>query len=189
LDVAERISGGTAGTLQAASCLPVAFGGASSRHAAGQVATTEHYTQDVPARPTSVRLDPALQRRISAFAARHPGMSVSGAISLLVDEGLRMHAHPAVVFRDGPLGRRAGLVAGPDVWEVIRSVRASREVEPDLSEDRRIARNAGLTAAQVKDAVRYYTDHPDEVDRMIADAAAADAAAQASAARRSELLG
>lgn len=146
----------------------------------------------MPARPTSVRLDPALQRRISAFAARHPGMSVSGAISLLVDEGLRMHAHPAVVFRDGPLGRRAGLVGGPDVWEVIRSLRASREAEPDLSEDRRIgrvARNAGLTAAQVKDAVRYYADHPDEVDRMIADAAAADAAAESAAARTSELLG
>lgn len=144
------------------------------------------------ARPTSVRLDPSLQRRIVVFASRHPGMSVSGAIAALVDEGLRMHEHPAIVFRDGPLGRRAGLVGGPDVWEVVRSLRASKRTEPDLTEDRRlgrVARNAGLTIGQVKDAVRYYTAYPDDVDRIIADAAAADEAAAAAAARRSELLG
>ena len=36
-----------------------------------------------------------------------------------VEEGLRMDAHPGIVFRDGPAGRRAGLASGPDVWEVI----------------------------------------------------------------------
>lgn len=30
-----------------------------------------------------------------------------------------MLAHPGIVFRDGPAGRRAGLAAGPDVAEVI----------------------------------------------------------------------
>lgn len=34
-----------------------------------------------------------------------------------------MEAHPGIVFRDGPSGRRAGLAAGPDVWEVVGLLR------------------------------------------------------------------
>jgi hypothetical protein len=30
-----------------------------------------------------------------------------------------------IVFRDGPMGRRAGLAAGPDVWEVIAAMRST----------------------------------------------------------------
>jgi hypothetical protein len=143
------------------------------------------------ARPTSVRLDPDLQRRLASFTARHPGLSISGAISTLVDEGLRMHDHPAIVFRDGPRGRRAGLVGGPDVWEVVRAIRSSKAVEPDLTEDRRlgrVARNSGLTVGQVRDAVRYYVAHPEQIDHLISDAEESEAAAAAAARRRSELL-
>ena len=102
-----------------------------------------------------------------------------------------MREHPGVVFRDGPLGRRAGLVGGPDVWEVVRALRRSREQEPDLPDDRRlarVARNAGLNPSQVDEAVRYYADHPAEVDRMVAEADAADEAAGRAADRRRELL-
>jgi hypothetical protein len=31
-----------------------------------------------------------------------------------------MNAHPGIVCRDGPAGRRPGVVGGPDVWEVIQ---------------------------------------------------------------------
>ncbi|RIK35567.1 MAG: hypothetical protein DCC58_20330, partial [Chloroflexi bacterium] len=41
----------------------------------------------------------------------------------LLDEGLRMQAHPGVVFRSRPAGRRAGLALGPDIWEVARVFR------------------------------------------------------------------
>lgn len=142
-------------------------------------------------RPTSVRLDPGIQRRLAVFAARYPGLSISGAISTLIDEGLRMHDHPAVVFRDGPRGRRAALVGGPDVWEVVRAIRSSKATEPDLTEDRRlgrVARNAGLTVGQVRDAVRYYVAYPEQVDDLIADAEESEVAAAAAARRRSELL-
>ncbi len=32
---------------------------------------------------------------------------------------MHMADHPRVVFRDGPAGRRAALVAGPDIWELV----------------------------------------------------------------------
>jgi len=41
-----------------------------------------------------------------------------------------MMEHPGVLFRTGPTGRRAGLAAGPDVWEVVRAVRSARGAEP-----------------------------------------------------------
>ena len=42
--------------------------------------------------------------------------SISSIGERQIDEGLRMEAHPGIVFRNGPSGRRAGLAAGPDVW-------------------------------------------------------------------------
>jgi hypothetical protein len=36
-----------------------------------------------------------------------------------------MDDHPGIVFRDGPTGRRAGLAAGPDVWEVVSALRST----------------------------------------------------------------
>ncbi|MBA2323995.1 MAG: hypothetical protein H0V92_08305 [Pseudonocardiales bacterium] len=30
-----------------------------------------------------------------------------------------MADHPRVIFQDGPAGRRAALVAGPEIWELV----------------------------------------------------------------------
>lgn len=80
--------------------------------------------------PRSIRLDAGTAVTLSSFVVRHPGWSQAGAIARLLDEALRKDAHPAIVFRDGPTGRRAGIIAGPDVWEIIRAsaipVRQSR---------------------------------------------------------------
>ena len=46
-----------------------------------------------------------------------------------------MHEHPLIVFKDGAAGRRARLVGGPDVWEVIGAVRSVRESDPALAGD------------------------------------------------------
>lgn len=90
----------------------------------------------------------------------------------LLDESLRREAHPAITFRDGPSGRRAGLVGGPDVDEVIRTLRtvqedlATRTRAADLVET--VAEVSSLSPAQVRAVVAYYADHPDEVDARIA---------------------
>lgn len=142
--------------------------------------------------PTSVRwTNPAIQARLNAFTAHHPGMSASAAISTLVDEGLRMREHPAIVFRDGPVGRRAALAAGSDVWEVIGSLQDAKVHQPELTENARVelvAHNAGLTTGQVQAAIGYYTAYPGEVDRMVREADEAEQAALAAWERRHALL-
>ena len=76
-----------------------------------------------------------------------------------------MEDHPGIVFRDGPAGRRAGLAGGPDVWEVIATIRAGG-LKGDAALDA-AATWGSLTAAQVRTAVRYYAEYRDEIDERI----------------------
>ena len=73
-------------------------------------------------RPTSFRLSDDLLERLDAEAAA-TGTSVSALVASVLDEGLETRQFPGIVYRDGPAGRRAGLLGGPDVWEVVRAVR------------------------------------------------------------------
>lgn len=76
-----------------------------------------------------------------------------------------MDDHPGIVFRDGPTGRRAGLVGGPDVWEVIGALQGGDD-EGDAAVVS-TAESLRLTAAQVRTAVRYYAEYPGDVDERI----------------------
>ncbi len=62
-----------------------------------------------------------------------------------------MAEHPGVVFRDGPTGRRAGLAAGPDVWEIIALPRDHAEGGATEAV-RRTAKWLGITEAQARTA-------------------------------------
>ena len=138
------------------------------------------------ARPTSFRLPPDVLTRLEGEAAA-AGMTVSALVAELLDEGLRVRRFPGVVFRDGPAGRRAGLVGGPDVWEIVRDVQgAPGRGEAKL---RRVAGDAGLSVSQVRLAVDYYAAFPAEVDaRLAAERRAADELAEL-VARRERLTG
>ena len=130
--------------------------------------------------PTPVRFDTEVAGRLASFAASHPGLSLSAAANLLVDEGLRMAEHPGVVFRDGPTGRRASLGGGPDVWEIIRAVKSARTAEPDLSEDDLLALvvdNTGVPLRMMRTALSYWSSFPAEVDAEIVAADHAETAA------------
>lgn len=123
--------------------------------------------------PSSIRFDPAVLRRLQAYVAAHPGLTLSAAGNRLIDEALRSHEHPLVVFRDGPAGRRARLTGGPDVWEVVRAVRSARQAEPALSADEvvaLVAETSGVPGALVRAAIAYWADYPDEVDALVARA-------------------
>lgn len=138
------------------------------------------------ARPTSFRLSPDVLSRLEAEAAA-AGMTVSTLVSELLDEGLRVRRFPGVVFRAGPAGRRAGLVGGPDVWEVIRDVAAtSGRGEAKI---RRVAADAGLSASQVRLAVDYYAAFPAEIDARLAAEDRAGAQLRELVARRERLTG
>ncbi len=78
-----------------------------------------------------------------------------------VEEGLRMDEHPLIRFADGPSGRRARLVGGPDVWEVVA---VARDNDGDLAET---ASYLELSLGLVQAAASYYAAYPQEVDERI----------------------
>lgn len=117
--------------------------------------------------PLSIRFDPALLERLRRRAMVQD-TTPSGLAQRLIDEGLRSQEHPGIVFRDGPSGRRAALVGGPDVWEVISAVRMSGA----KGEKRAITTVAGemtLSSAQVQLALEYYGSFPAEIDGQVAE--------------------
>ena len=138
------------------------------------------------ARPTSFRLSSDLLAALEQEASG-TGMTVSALVTELLEEGLRVRRFPGVTFRDGPAGRRAGLVGGPDIWEVVRDVRAaSGRGEAKL---RRVAADAGLSEAQVRLAVDYYATFPDVVDARLAVEDRAASELRELVARRERLTG
>lgn len=66
----------------------------------------------------SVRLDNTLVERLRV-RARASGETLSDRLCRYADEGSRRDEHPMVTFHNGPTGRRAGLIGGPDIWEVV----------------------------------------------------------------------
>jgi hypothetical protein len=83
-----------------------------------------------------------------------------------IDEGMRSDRHPGVVFRDGPAGRRAVVVGGPDVWEVVAAARSAPERGARLVAA--LAKRLGVAPDRIRVATRYYAEYPDEVDGFIA---------------------
>lgn len=147
------------------------------------VATT-NYNVVMPV--VSIRFkDEPLHRRLKASAHRHD-VGVSTLAERLIDEGLRMEAHPLVTFRDGPAGRRPVLIAGPEVADVIGAM-----VEGDVPVDQRRSRAAdllGMTEAMVDSAVAYYADYTVEIDAWLAERARLADEAEASWRRQRSLL-
>jgi len=81
-------------------------------------------------------------------------------------EGMRRDRHPGIVFRDGPAGRRAVVIGGPDVWEVIAAARSAPERGEKLVHA--LAQRIGVPVEKIRVAVSYYGEYPDEVDQFIA---------------------
>ncbi len=82
-----------------------------------------------------------------------------------IDEGMRLDRHPGIVFRDGPGGRRAVVVGGPDVWEVVTAARSAPERGEKLMQA--LAERIGVPSEKIRIAIRYYAEYPEEVDRFI----------------------
>ena len=143
------------------------------------------------AAPTSVRFDEPVIDRLSSYVARHPGLTRSAVAARYVDEGLRMDEHPGILFRDGPTGRRATVVGGPDVWELIRAVKTARAAEPHLSDDDLLTMledNTGVPRRMARTALDYWGAYPEEVDALVAHADRVEAERATAADRAAALL-
>lgn len=116
-------------------------------------------------RSFTARLEPSLLERLEE-QSRRSGQTRSQLTARLLDEGLRMDAFPGVVFRPGPTGRRAALVDGPDVWELVRELRkAGTEGLADPAQA--TAEALSLRREQVELAAAYYNAFPEEVEERI----------------------
>ncbi|MGH3501539.1 MAG: hypothetical protein ACRDQA_11725 [Nocardioidaceae bacterium] len=111
----------------------------------------------------SVRLDERLAERLR-LRSRAAGESLSDRLRRYAEEGARRDEHPMITFRDGPTGRRAGLVGGPDVWEVamwIDDLVDSADPAADLAAD------GAVTRPQADAALVYRSAYPDEIQARI----------------------
>jgi hypothetical protein len=111
----------------------------------------------------SVRLEDGLAERLR-LRARAAGETMSDRLRRYAEEGTRRDEHPLITFRDGPTGRRAGLVGGPDAWEIAMWVEdLSSEADPVVA----LVEESVLTRGQIEAALRYRTAYPDEIDARI----------------------
>ena len=113
------------------------------------------------AAPISVRLPRATEQKGRTLAAIEQ-RSLAEWVKLLGEEALKARDFPGITFTDGPTGRRATLINGPDVWEVVepflvagKDWQALRESYPHLDE------------ALLRTAVRYYEAYPGEIEARI----------------------
>ena len=134
-----------------------------ANHQHPSIVATGDYT--VVMAVVSIRFsDDPLHKRLKACAEQRR-IAISALAERLIDEGLRMEAHPAVVFRNGPAGRRAVLVGGPEVADAVSSM-----ISGDVPADDRRGRTAdlmNLSTAMVDAALAYYADYTDEIDSEI----------------------
>lgn len=98
--------------------------------------------------------------------SRELGEPKSRVAERLIDEGLRMEEFPGVVFRSGPSGRRAALLDGPDVWEVIADLNRARRLR-HVDPIKAVVRGGAVSEPQARLAAAYYHRYPDEIDVQI----------------------
>ena len=98
-----------------------------------------------------------------------------------------MEAHPRGCSSvRGPAGRRAVLVGGPDISDVIGAI-----IGGDVPVEQRRSRAAehlGLGLTAVDAALAYYADHTGEIDAELAERELAAAEAEAAWKRQREML-
>jgi hypothetical protein len=111
----------------------------------------------------SVRLEDGLAQRLR-LRARAAGETLSDRLRRYAEEGVRRDEDPLITFRDGPTGRRAGLVGGPDVWEVVMWLEdLAVEADPVGA----LIGELAVTRPQIEAALRYRAAYPDEIDARI----------------------
>ena len=113
-----------------------------------------------PKQHVTLRLRTAIKHALTRQANKE-GLSRTGLAERYLEEAIRMAEHPGVIFRAGPAGRRAAVVGGPDVWEVVETFLAEgRDVDAT-------ARYLNLPLGLVRSAIDYYADNREEVDEWI----------------------
>lgn len=110
----------------------------------------------------TARVDDWLDEAVREFW-KIQGEGPSSGFRHIVEEWWTLQHLPALEFRDGVSGRRAGLRGGPDVWEVAM---VARDYEGDVEA---LASHFGglIATGALAQALEYAERFPDEVGRRI----------------------
>jgi uncharacterized protein (DUF433 family) len=112
--------------------------------------------------PFSMRLSRVTDELI-AREARRTRRSKGAVVAALAEEALRARRFAGIAFRGADADRRPWVIGTAlDVWEVVA---ASRDFESSAA----MAASTDLTEPQIRLALAYYAEHPDEIDAAIAD--------------------
>ncbi len=112
--------------------------------------------------PLSVRLSPATERFVQA-EARRTRRSRSAIVEAFTEETARSRRFPGIAFRGDDARRRPWVIGtGLDVWEIA-------EMADDFGSVDRLVRETHLTEPQVRTALAYREQFPDEINEAIAE--------------------
>lgn len=110
----------------------------------------------------SMRIPKEIVAEIQGIAERS-GKDFSTITKELLQEAIRMHRCPGIVFAEGVTGRRARIAGtGLAVWEVIAT---HKSVGEDF--DRLRSAYHWLNDLQLRSALGYYRAYPKEIDALI----------------------
>jgi uncharacterized protein (DUF433 family) len=112
-------------------------------------------------RHRSFRFAPQTLSRLEQ-RAKQLRVTQTALVERYVEEGLQMDDHPGIVFVDEAAGRRARVAGtGVDVWQVVETV------IDNAGSTAEAAAYLAVSEVLVRRAMRYYADHPDEIDHWI----------------------
>lgn len=95
--------------------------------------------------------------------ARRTRRSKGAVVADLAEETLRTRRFPGIAFRGEPPGRRPWVIGtGLDVWEIIHMLE-------DFGSTEHLVENSHLNERQVRLAVAYRDNHPEEIEQAIAE--------------------
>lgn len=113
--------------------------------------------------PFSIRLSQSTDALVSR-EARRTRRSKGAVVEALADEALRTRRFPGVAFRGVDWDRRPWVIGtAMDVWEVVWLSRS-------FAEPADMAANYRLSEPQIRLALTYYEEYPEEIDDRILEA-------------------
>jgi uncharacterized protein (DUF433 family) len=116
------------------------------------------------AAPFSMRLSDVTDQLVSDEAKR-TRRTKGAVVEGLAEEALRTRRFPGIAFRGSDWNRRPWVIGTAlDVWEIVAASRSYRTPTE-------MAAATDLTEPQIRLALAYYAELPDEVDVAIAESA------------------
>jgi uncharacterized protein (DUF433 family) len=119
---------------------------------------------DMPTLQKSLRLSDSIVREIDEIAKEHK-RDFTAVTNELLEEAIKAHRCPGIIFSEGVSGRRARIAGtGSEVWEVIAAYKSMGKTFKRLQQSYH-----WLTEHQLRAALGYYSLYPGEIDELIAE--------------------